>query len=335
MTALLIIAEAGVNHNGDVGRARDMIHAAVDAGADIVKFQAFRATDLVSAAAETAEYQDTATGIKSQRDMLDGLELAPDDFAALAEICQNLGIEFLCTPFEVSMTGTLIDLGMRRIKVASGELTNWPALGEFARFGVPVILSTGMATLEEVRQAVEILEGAGVEELTLLHCTSLYPAPVETVNLRAMITLREVFGCPVGYSDHTLGDHIAIAAVAMGASVIEKHFTLDRSLPGPDHQASMELSELKAMIVRLREIDIARGDGIKRPAPGEVDVARVARRSWHAARGLAEGAVLEAADIVLKRPADGCAPGLPPIGRRLAVARSADDPVADSHLCPQ
>jgi N,N'-diacetyllegionaminate synthase len=332
MSRVLMIAEAGVNHNGDLGRARAMVAAAAAAGADLVKFQAFCTDDIVTADAEAAPYQMQNTGMARQNDLLRGLEITPDGFAALAAECREHGIGFLCTPFDVSQTAFLIGLGMGRIKVASGELTNTPALHCFAKFGLPILLSTGMATLEEVGAAVAELRIAGCRDVTILHCTSLYPAPENTVNLRAMTTMREAFGTPVGYSDHTLGDEIAIAAVALGACVIEKHFTLDRTLPGPDHRASLEPSELSAMIRRVRAVEAALGDGVKRPAQGEAETAQMVRRSWHAARELESGTVLTAADITLKRPADGLAPATGLIGRHIRTARRRDAPIRQQDL---
>lgn len=327
-----VIAEAGVNHNGDLPRARELVAAAADAGADAVKFQAFRADEIAAAGTPTAAYQQRNTGRDDQHALLAALALDLDAFAVLAGDCRNRGIEFLATPFDAAMAEPLVALGMRRIKVASGELTNAPALQRFAGFGLPVLLSTGMATLDEVAAAVAVLERAGATDVTLLHCTSLYPAPPETANLRAMVAMAERFGRPVGYSDHTLGDHVAVAATALGASVIEKHLTLDRTLPGPDHAASLEPAELEAMIVRLRETEAALGDGVKRPASGEAETARLVRRSWHAARDLDAGTVLTAADVVLKRPADGLAPDKVIIGRRLAVPLRTDAAVREADL---
>jgi sialic acid synthase SpsE len=329
MSAPLVIAEAGVNHNGDLDRALAMVRVAREAGADIVKFQAFRADAIASPGAAAAAYQRRNAGAERQRDMLAKLEFGMDRFAVLARACADAGIEFLATPFEADMAAPLRDLGMKRIKVASGELTNAPALRQFAALGLPVLLSTGMATLDEVEAAIRALESAGLprREVTLLHCTSLYPAPPATANLRAIAAMRAATGCAVGYSDHTLGDHIAVAAVALGATVIEKHFTLDRTLPGPDHRASLEPAELKAMIARLRETAAALGDGVKRPQPDEWETARLVRRSWHLRRDLPAGRSLVADDLVLTRPAAGLAPDAPPIARRLVRAMRAGDPV--------
>jgi N-acetylneuraminate synthase/N,N'-diacetyllegionaminate synthase len=328
----LVIAEAGVNHNGDLGRARDMVAAAAEAGADYVKFQAFSADGLVAGDAETAAYQATNTGVTKQADLLAALEIDLDGMAVLAAMCGDHGIRFLCTPFDVAGATDLVALGMDRLKVASGELTNVEALRAFAAFGLPVILSTGMTTLDEVGAALAVLDDAGARDVTLLHCTSLYPAPPETLNLRAMATMAERFARPVGYSDHSLDDYASIAAVALGACIIEKHFTLDRSLPGPDHQASLEPDALAAMITRLRQTEQSLGDGEKRPAPGEAETAALVRRSWHAARDLAAGAVVDGSDAVLMRPADGLDPASSPVGRTLAQALAQGAPIRAGDL---
>lgn len=330
--SLIVIAEAGVNHNGDLSRAREMVAAAAAAGADYVKFQAFSAADLVARGAPTAAYQAANTGIGDQRALLRDLEIGLDGFASLAACCRDRRIGFMATAFDVGMVEALLALGMDRIKIASGELTNAPALARFARLGKPVLLSTGMATLDEVGRAITVLRAHGADDLTLLQCTSLYPAPPASLNLRAMTTMAERFGLPVGFSDHSVGDHAAVAAVALGASVIEKHFTLSRDLPGPDHKASLEPGELAAFVAKLRATAIVLGDGVKRPAPGELETARLVRRSWHAARDLPAGAVLSAGDLALKRPAAGLAPDIDLVGRRLARARAADEPIRSADL---
>ncbi len=320
----MIIAEAGVNHNGDMGRAREMVAAAAVSGADYVKFQSFRTEDLVATGTGTAAYQARNTGEDDQASLLRGVELDIADIELLAVSCAENGIGFICTAFDVADLDRLVAAGMDCLKIASGELTNHPALRDAAAFSIPILLSTGMATLQEVESAVNTLRDAGADDVTLLHCTSLYPAPMNTLNLRAISTMAEHFGLPIGYSDHSLGDQAAVAAVALGACVIEKHFTLDRSFPGPDHAASLEPRELAEMIVKLRDISAALGDGEKRPASGEVDVARLVRRSWHAARDLSAGHVISAGDVVLKRPAHGLPPVASPVDRTLARALQAD-----------
>ncbi len=330
----VVVAEAGVNHNGSLDRALAMVDAAAEAGADMVKFQAFRAAELASADAETASYQAENSGQRAQLAMLRELELDMDAFEALAARCRERGIAFLCTAFDADLLDALVALGMTTIKVPSGELTNAPLLERVAGFGLPVLLSTGMATLDEVEEAVGTLRRGGADEITVLHCTSLYPAPMASVNLRAMTAMAERLGLPVGYSDHTPGDAVAIAATALGARVIEKHFTLDRALPGPDHKASLEPAELAAMIRRVRDVTEALGDGVKRPAEGEADTARVVRRSWHAARDLAKGATIGVGDATLKRPASGLAPARSPVGRKLAHPVKADAPIRAEDLTP-
>ena len=284
--------------------------------------------------AKTAAYQAVNTGVRSQHELLRALEISLDALRDLAEECRRHSIRFLCTPFDVSMTRELIDMGMDRIKVASGELTNAPALGHFAQFGVPVILSTGMATIDEVDGALSALQRGGAGEITLLHCTSLYPAPPETLNLRAMVTLAQRFGVPVGYSDHSLDDYAAVAAVALGAIVIEKHFTLDRNLPGPDHRASLEPDEFALLVTKIRKTAVSLGDGNKRPAPGEADTARLVRRSWHAAHALDAGIRLSESDMSLRRPADGLAPADSPVGRVLARRLAPGAPIGVGDLVP-
>ncbi len=332
MSAVQIIAEAGVNHNGEVDRALALVDAAAGADADIVKFQAFRGSDLVAEGTPTAAYQKEKTGHGEQRAMLERLELSLDELARIAEHCRSKEIEFLCTAFDSAMIAALVKMGMRRIKVASGELNNLPALAHVAASGLPVLLSTGMATLEEVRLAVETLRRNGGADITLLHCTSLYPAPMESVNLRAMQTLRDNFDVPVGYFDHTLGDHVAVAAVALGASVIEKHLTLDHALPGPDHATSLRPDEFAIMSARLRATALALGDGVKMPGAAELEVAEVARKSWHAATDLKAGVVLAAGDVCLKRPATGLSAARSPIGYRLKIARAADEPIREADI---
>ncbi len=332
MNAVQIIAEAGVNHDGKLDQAMALVDAAAEAGADIVKFQAFRSRDLVADGTPTAAYQKENTGDGEQRALLERLELSLGELARIAEHCRAKQIEFLCTAFDATMIAALSAMGMRRIKVASGELNNLPALARFAASGLPLLVSTGMATLDEVRLAFETITKNGAADITLLHCTSLYPAPMESVNLRAMVTLRETFGVPVGYSDHTLGDHVAVAAVALGACVIEKHLTLDRALSGPDHTASLEPAEFAAMCVRLRATALALGDGVKAPGAAELEVAQVARKSWHAAADLAAGAVLAPADVCLKRPATGLSATRSPVGYRLKIARAADEPIREADI---
>lgn len=328
----LVIAEAGVNHNGDVERALDLVSAAKRAGADIVKFQHFRAEAVVARGTATAAYQKANTGTADQFELLRKLEIDLDGFAKVSQRCREEGIEFLCTAFDMSAADALLGLGMKRIKVPSGELTNGPMLRAYAAYGLPVILSTGMGSLDEVAGALSLLQENGATDITLLQCTSLYPAPPQNLNLRAMTAMRERFGVPVGFSDHSLGDHAAIAAVALGAGVIEKHFTLDCDLPGPDHKASLEPAAFAAMVTRIREVGAMLGDGVKEPASAELDTAALVRRSWHAAREIKAGSRLSGDDVVLVRPADGISAMEQVVGRRLARDVMAGQPITPNCL---
>jgi sialic acid synthase SpsE len=327
-----VIAEAGVNHNGDLQRALAMVDAAAESGADCVKFQAFDPDKLIAKGTRSAAYQARNTGSADQLEMIRSLALSLDDFARLAERCRQRGIEFLATAFDVELVEDLVRLGMRRIKVASGELTNHPALERFAGLAMPVLLSTGMADDSEISAAVDVLRANGARDITLLQCTSIYPAPAALANLRAMVGMGARNAVPFGYSDHTLGEHTAVAAVAMGACTIEKHFTLDCALPGPDHKASMEPPALAGFIVRLRETAAALGTADKRPGAEERETAALVRRSWHAARDLPAGTQIVARDIVLKRPAAGLAPAVRIVGRRLRTAVAADTPITAAAL---
>jgi N,N'-diacetyllegionaminate synthase len=307
----LVIAEAGVNHNGDVEAAIRLIDAAADAGADVVKFQTFVAERLVAAHAPKAAYQrNTTDAAESQRDMLRRLELSRADHESLIAHCGRRGIRFLSTAFDLESLDLLADLGADCFKVPSGELTNLPYLRRIGAFGQPLLLSTGMATLDEIAAALAVLERAGTPRvrITVLHCTTEYPTPMVEVNLRAMATIRRELDVAVGYSDHTLGIEVPIAAVALGATVIEKHFTLDRSLPGPDHQASVEPQELTAMVAAIRNVERALGDGIKRPSPAEIKNIPVARKSIVAACRIRAGEPFTPGNLTVKRPGTGVSP---------------------------
>lgn len=304
-----IIAEAGVNHNGDVALAKRLIDAAVEAGANAVKFQAFKTENIVTPTAEKADYQKHTTGIReSQYEMLKKFELSETDFQDLSDYAKEAGIIFLSTPFDEESVDLLGQIGVPAFKVPSGEITNFPLLKKVAQKSKPIILSTGMATLGEVEEALNYLKKHGAEEIVLLHCTTSYPAPVMSVNLRAMETLRCAFQVPVGYSDHTEGITIPIAAAAMGACIIEKHFTLDRTLPGPDHRASLEPQELAAMVKAVRDVELAHGDGIKGPTEEEEAIKRVARRSIVAKCDMSAGKSITEDDLVIKRPGTGIEP---------------------------
>jgi N,N'-diacetyllegionaminate synthase len=312
-----IIAEAGVNHNGSDELALQLVETAARCGADAVKFQTFTAEKLVRPGAEKAEYQKRETGAGDQFDMLKKLEMSPDLHHKVIRRCEDLGIEFMSTPFDEQAADFLIKLGMKHIKVPSGEITNHPFLEYLAAKNVPLIISTGMADLNEVQEAVEMVRStrerlgfhAPLDQfLTILHCTSNYPAAVEDVNLRAMQTIHAATGMPVGYSDHTAGVAISAAAVALGATIIEKHFTLDKNLPGPDHKASLEPGELALMIRHIRDIEPALGSGKKEPMPTELPVRALVRRSLTTVVPLTKGEVLTRKHIALLRPGTGIAP---------------------------
>jgi N-acetylneuraminate synthase len=327
---LFVIAECGVNHNGSLPMALELVDRAAAAGADAVKFQTFRPDALVSRAARKARYQLAAVGgTDTQLEMLESLVLTEADHHALRQRCDARSIEFMSTPFDEASCDLLERVGVARFKIGSGDLTHLPLVRHVASKGRPVILSTGMATLAEVEAAVDAVRAAGDPPLTLLHCVTEYPAPLDQLNLRAMETLRHAFGLPVGYSDHSLGPEASIAAVALGAVVVERHLTLDRGLPGPDHSASSEPEELRALIATLRQVQGALGDGVKRPAPCELGNREVARRSLVAARDLRAGERLAPGLVAIKRPATGIQPAdlEQALGRRLAADVAADTPI--------
>lgn len=308
MCGTLIIAEAGVNHNGSISMAKKLIRAAKSSGADIVKFQTANVDSLVSESAAMAEYQRRNTGQeKSQKEMLKKLLLKFEDFEDLASYCMEVGIKFLSTPFDIESV-RFLDKLQDIWKIPSGEITNYPYLVEIGRTKKDVILSTGMSDLHEIHDAVDVLKSNGTKNITLLHCTTEYPAPIEEINLNVMETLRKEFGCPVGYSDHTQGIEIDLAAVAMGATIIEKHFTLDRSLPGPDHKASLEPDELKAMVSGIRKVELARGTGVKRPTASERKNRDIARKSIVAAKAIKQGEIFTTDNLTTKRPGSGISP---------------------------
>jgi len=317
-----VIAEAGVNHNGDASAAKKLIDVAADAGANAVKFQTYTTDKLVSAAAPKADYQKLNTGEgETQAEMLRRLELKRSDYEDLVRSCHERDIVFLSTPFDEDSADFLDALGVPAFKVGSGDLTNLPLLEHVARKRKPVILSTGMADLDEIRQAVEVMQNSGCTSLILLQCVSNYPATPADVNLRAMQTMASEFSLPVGYSDHTEGIEIALAAAALGACVIEKHFTLDKTWPGPDHKASLEPSELTAMIAGIRKVKAALGSGEKKRVASEENTAQVARRSLTAGRDLAAGTRLTREMIAIQRPGTGLSPARisSVIGRRLRI----------------
>ncbi len=307
----IIIAEAGVNHNGDMSMACEMVRTARLAGADYVKFQTAVPELVISSIAPKADYQKETTGSgESQLDMCRRIHLPLDAYATLADLCRREGIGFMSTPFDLVSIDTLVPIGMDWWKIPSGEITNLPYLRRIAELRRPVILSTGMSTLREVTRAVEILTSRGLDSsnVALLHCNTQYPTPMADVNLRAMDSLRSVTRGPVGYSDHTPGIEVPIAAVAMGAQIIEKHFTLDRSLPGPDHKASLDPDELAAMVRAIRNIEQALGSPVKQPSPSETPNIEIARKSIVAARDIMAGEKFTPENITVKRPGGGLSP---------------------------
>lgn len=312
MNRTIIIAEAGVNHNGDIEIAKDLIKAAAEAGADYIKFQTFKTKSLVSKNALKADYQikNTEQGDNTQFEMLKRLELSEDSHYLLKEFCEANYIKFLSTGFDLGSLQFLNDFGIDVFKIPSGEITNLPYIRKIAEFKKPVILSTGMADMEEVEDAFNVLISKGVHKgnITILHCNTEYPTPMEDVNLNAMLTIKEKLGVKVGYSDHTLGIEVPIAAVALGATIIEKHFTLNRMMEGPDHKASLEPNELKSMIQSIRNIEIALGDGKKTPSRSELKNKPAARKSIVASMDIEKGEVFTEENITVKRPGTGISP---------------------------
>ena len=304
-----IIAEAGVNHNGDLSLAEKMIATAAKAGADCVKFQAFKSELLASPGAPLAEYQKKSVKTsRTQRTMLKELELAPSDFAQLQKVCAAEGVEFLASAFDLESLKMLYDIGVKAVKIGSPELTDTPLMEAVAAKGVPALVSTGAATMREVKDAVATLLHGKVRDIALFHCVTLYPSSYELSNLHAIATMRDYFGLPVGYSDHSPGLHIATAAVAVGALLLEKHFTLDRRLPGPDQALSLEPSELISFITAVRQVEKAMGDGVKAPKEPELEVQRAARKSLVSTRAIKRGEKLRLEMLTTKRPATGIEP---------------------------
>lgn len=311
MSHTIIIAEAGVNHNGSLKMAKQLVDVAKNAGADYVKFQTGVPEKVISVFAEQAEYQKVNTGIReSQLDMVRKIMLSFADFVTLKEYCDRIGIKFLSTPFDFDAIDFLASLQMDYMKIPSGEITNLPYLRKIARLKIPVILSTGMSDMKEIEMALDVLVKNGMQQdnITLLHCNTEYPTPYEDVNLKAMLTLRDTFGVRIGYSDHTQGIEVPIATVAMGAEIIEKHFTLDRALPGPDHKASLEPNELKAMVTSIRNIEQALGSGIKTISVSERKNMAIARKSIVAAKTIKAGEIYTEENLTVKRPGNGISP---------------------------
>lgn len=332
----LVIAEVGVNHDGAVETAIELVDAAADAGAEAVKFQTFDSAALATPGADLAAYQrERGAHAADQREMLERLELDAGEFQRIARRCRERGVLFLSTPFDLGSAALLSELGVPAFKVGSGELTNLPFLRALSAYGLPLLVSTGMATLDEVSAAVDAVAQGGAA-LVLLHCVSSYPAPAEEANLRAIDTLRAAFGVPVGYSDHCLGDEVTMAAVARDACVIERHLTLDRDRPGPDHAMSMEPDELARLVARIRAVETSLGTGKKLPQPSERETRVVARRSLVAARPLSAGVTLTADALAIKRPGDGLAPDRleAVLGRRLRRQLAVDEQLHEGDLEP-
>lgn len=309
---VIIIAEAGVNHNGNLDKAKQLIDAAAEAGADFVKFQTFKADKIVTKAAERAQYQDSNTGDKdSQYEMLKKLELSEEMHQSLIDYCKTKSIKFLSTGFDLDSLEFLNNLHIELFKIPSGEITNLPYLKKVAGFKKPVVMSTGMADLQEVRDALQVLlsEGLKKENITIVHCNTEYPTPMEDVNLMAMNLIGKELNVKIGYSDHTLGIEVPIAAVALGGKLIEKHFTLDRNLPGPDHKASLEPEELKNMVLAIRNIEKAiSGSGVKEPSPSEMKNKQIARKSIVASKVIKKGENFTEENLTVKRPGTGISP---------------------------
>lgn len=312
MKKVFIIAEAGVNHNGDLKIAKAMIDVASESGADAVKFQTFNSTSIVSKKADKAEYQkkNTNDAVESQLEMVQKLELSEADHHELIAHCKTKNIQFLSTPFDHESIDLLDRLGLKTLKIPSGEITNLPYLRQIGRLGKQLILSTGMANMGEIEAALNVLTAAGTrkENITVLHANTEYPTPMQDVNLRAMQTIANTFDVKVGYSDHTLGIEVDIAAVALGACIIEKHFTLDRSMKGPDHKASLEPQELSDMVKAIRNIELALGSGIKQASPSESKNIPIARKSLIAKTAIKKGDVFTEANLTTKRPGSGISP---------------------------
>lgn len=304
-----IIAEAGVNHNGSIDLAKQMVVKAKEAGADYIKFQTFQPEKLVSKYAQKAQYQKETTGNEeSQLEMLQKLALTQEDFRELKDYCEQVGIGFISTPFDLESLDLLETLDMDFWKLPSGEITNLPYLEKIADTHRPIVMSTGMCELEEISAALKVLQDKGAGEITLLHCNTQYPTPIEDVNLKVMQTLRSAFGLPVGYSDHTKGIEVPVAAAALGAVVLEKHFTLDKNMEGPDHRASLDPDELTAMVSAVRNIELALGTEEKRPTVSEQANIAVARKSIVAKRAIKQGEIFTADNLTVKRPGSGISP---------------------------
>ena len=311
MNKVFIIAEAGVNHNGSIKLAKELVEIAKVAGADAVKFQTFKAENVVTKTAQKASYQiKSSSDNESQFEMIKKLELSEDEHKELFNYCKLLNIEFMSTPFDMGSIDFLSNLGIKKIKIPSGEITNLPYLIKIAKLGLPTIMSTGMSNIDEIEASLNILLEYGLpkNKITILHCNTQYPTPFEDVNLNAMKTIKDTFNVNVGYSDHTLGSEVSISAVAMGASIIEKHFTISKKMKGPDHLASMEPSELMTMVRAIRNIELALGSNSKELTTSEAENLQIARRSLHISKNMKKGEVIKEHDLSIKRPGNGISP---------------------------
>ncbi len=330
---LFLIAEAGVNHNGNLNKALKMVRLAKKAGADCVKFQAFSLNRLVTKKAKSAHYQKKSTGNDLQFDILKKLQLKKPEFKKIFKECRRLGIEFLCTAFDEKWLDFLVDIGMNKIKIPSGEITNIPYLRYASTFNLKIILSTGMSNMQEITKAIKTIKHVNEKaEISLLHCTSLYPAPYNTLNLRAISSMKDKFRMDVGYSDHSLGNIASISAVTLGAKIIEKHFTLNKNLKGPDHQASANYKELKNLFTDLRNLKISLGDGKKTPHFKEFDTANAARKSWHAKKKILKDNQLKKDDVYLIRPGFGIAGSVDIIGKKTKVEIKKNEMIKEEWL---
>ena len=332
---VFIIAEAGVNHNGDISLAKKLIYAAKQAGADAVKFQNFKASRVISTFAKKADYQKNHNhDLESQLDLVSKLELKDEDYAILQDCAKKAGILFLSTPKDIPSAELLEKINMPIYKIGSSEVNNFEFLHFIAKTNKPIILSTGMCLLSEVEEAIEVIKKSSNSPISLLHCVSQYPSPIDQVNLKSMLTMKKAFKLPVGYSDHTIGSEAIIAAVALGAKIIEKHFTIDKSLKGPDHKVSMDSSEMKSMILSIRAVESCLGDGIKQPADCEINNVILLRRSLVFAKNLQKGHVIEYSDMLIKRPGNGLEPKHKGdiTGSVLAEDVVADEPINWNHF---
>ena len=335
LNKVFVIAEAGVNHNGDMSLAKKLIYAAKEAGADAVKFQNFKASRVISTFAKKAEYQKNHTNdSESQLDLVSKLELKDDDYAILQDYAKKLGILFLSTPKDIPSAELLEKIDIPIYKIGSSEINNFEFLGYISSKNKPIILSTGMCVLSEVEEAINAIKNSGNSLVAILHCVSQYPTPIDQVNLKSMITMKKAFNLPVGYSDHTIGSSVVLAAVALGAQIIEKHFTIDKTLEGPDHKVSMDLNEMKDMIKSIRSVESCLGDGLKRPAKCEINNIIHLRRSLVFSNNFKVGHMIDYDDLSIKRPGNGLEPKYKTqlIGQKLLKDVSMDEPISWSHF---